>query len=127
MNYLKLLCMISIYFFLFGCSIGSTNEVEIYTIGNDTEPIQIIKEEDVVRQIKLLTNHLSEVPIEVANSNGYKGKPDAIFKVNGSKWFVYYDYQKTIIRKNEDTFYQATNEQASKFKKLFEEHISGKE
>lgn len=127
MKYFKLLCSISIYFLLFGCSIGSDKEVEIYTIGNDTEPTQVIKEEEVVRQINVLTNNLSEVPIEVANSNGYKGKPDVIFKINGSKWFVYYYYQKAIIRKNEDTFYKASNEQSNKLKHLFEDHISGKE
>lgn len=118
MKYLTLLCVISIFFLVCGCSKGSAEEVEIYSIRNDTEPTQVIKEEDVVKQIEELTTNLNEVPIEEAISNA-KGNPDVIFQINGSKWFVYYVHQKAILRKNAGTFFNASDEQANKLKSLF--------
>ena len=56
MKYLTILFVISIFFLVFGCSKGSAEVVEIYTIGNDTEPTQVIREEDVVKQIERV-NH----------------------------------------------------------------------
>ena len=73
-----------------------------------------------------LTTNFNEVPIEEAISNA-KGNPDVIFKINGSKWFVYYVHQKAIIRKNAGTFFNASDEQANKLKSLFGKDVSRKE
>ncbi|TGB03591.1 hypothetical protein [Halobacillus salinus] len=119
MKFSKMLGLLALFLLLLGCSEESGQKVEIYEVGNDTKPTQVIEEHEVVEQIETLTMNLERIPIEDAKRNGYEGNPDVIFKMDGDKWFVYYGDRTAVVRKNAGTFFNVPDGEVDQWKNVF--------
>ncbi|MCD5324437.1 MULTISPECIES: hypothetical protein [Pontibacillus] len=119
-KYIKLLGLILIITFLVLLKRYMNKPEEIKVYNEDDEVIKVIKEEDKVRKLDRVTSELKKVDLEVAINLGFGGEipVDEVYEIRDNKWFISYNTNGGVVRRNEDTFFKVSVEQAETIKKI---------